>query len=90
MPTKFHYVEFHADGGASCVKGLRRFEEKSQADAFASLLAQEPGHKCVESVRQFESPNCYPEVGMIAAGGPRTSQPHWRQMLAYTKNGPRT
>jgi hypothetical protein len=90
MPKKFHYVEFHADGGATCSKGLRRFEELEPANAFAALLRTEPEHKCVESVRQFESPNCYPEVGMIAAGGPRTSKPHWRAMLAYTSNGPKT
>jgi hypothetical protein len=84
----FHYVEFHADSGQSCTKGLRRFEDQSKADEFAALLRSEPGHGCAESVRQFDSPNRYPEVGMIAAGGPRTGTDHWRKMLKLTGNGP--
>jgi len=51
-----HIVEFHADGGQTCVPGVRCFPDRGAADRFAEHERGRKGHSCgAGSVRQRES-----------------------------------
>ncbi|GEM_PF-6321658 len=51
----YHIVHFHADGGQDCVPGVRSFDDKESADAFAKQMRAEVGHTCIDSVFQETS-----------------------------------
>lgn len=89
----FHYVRFHADGGACCSDGLRRFGRREVADAFAEAMRNEPGHSCgADAVSVFSSEEFIEEEGFIRLEVHRYSRhaKEWLgQCLAHTTNEPR-
>lgn len=52
----YYNVEFHADGGQICVRGLRSFDNRDDARRFAKWIRKEPDHTCgAGSVKEFTS-----------------------------------
>lgn len=62
----YHVVEFHADGGQTCVPGRRTFADVETAKQFARRMREQKGHTCgPESVKEYTSEVDLGDTGLI-------------------------